>query len=501
MRTGLRVLVAVGVLATAVSVVPGRLVTVSASDEIRLQLADLLLAEGRYAEAIDTYQQVKAAPAVPVRARALSGLVTSMLRVAEFEPALREATELRLLVPGDAAAMSLYGDAVWASGLFLEAEDAFQSAIRLDPSSARAHHGLARSLAGQSLLQEAEQEALEALRLAPEEAEFHYTLGAIYERQRQFDRAATSILNYVNLLPNHASSDKAAWARAQVRFLRSFEGKRPFEIEKPDELHVVPFRLVRDKVMVQGKVNGGAWMDFVVDTGAEQTVLSLPVARRAGVVPVTYMRSAGVGQIGVRGLQAGRMDSLQIGTLKVKHVTCLIKNPPLTGLPTQETESFSPLALGLSMIIDYQKRQIVMGRSLPAEDFDTELPLRMHRLAMVRGTLNGERPVSFVVDTGGEVISISHQAAGTLEWDPEQRRIPLKVYGTSGWDPDAFLLPGVDLKFQQIHFPNLPVVVLNLQTPSVLLGFQVGGIVGHKFLSRYRVTIDLQRSVVRLKDL
>ena len=124
MRTGLRVLVAVGVLATAVSVVPGRLVTVSASDEIRLQLADLLLAEGRYAEAIDTYQQVKAAPAVPVRARALSGLVTSMLRVAEFEPALREATELRLLVPGDAAAMSLYGDAVWASGLFLEAEDA-----------------------------------------------------------------------------------------------------------------------------------------------------------------------------------------------------------------------------------------------------------------------------------------------------------------------------------------------------------------------------------------
>jgi len=238
-----------------------------------------------------------------------------------------------------------------------------------------------------------------------------------------------------------------------------------------------------------------------VDTGAEQTVLSLPVARQSGVVPVTYLRSAGVGQMGIRGLQAGRMDSLQIGTLKVRNVTCLIKNPPLVGLPTRETESFSPLALGLSMIIDYKQRQVLIGKHLPDEAFDTELPLRMNRLATVSGTLNGERPASFVVDTGGEVISISQSMAGGLEWDPDQRRIPLKVYGSSGWDPDAFLLPGVSLQFQQIRFSNIPVVVLNLRTPSVLLGFQLGGIVGHKFLSKYRVAIDLERSVVRLKTL
>ena len=43
------------------------------------------------------------------------------------------------------------------------------------------------------------------------------------------------------------------------------------------------------------------------------------------------------------------------------------------------------------------------------------------------------------------------------------------------------------------------VVVLNLDTPSALLGFQVGGIVGHKFLSGYRTVIDLDRSLLRLK--
>lgn len=500
MRNGSRVLLRAASLA-AVLLLPGGLATLSASDEIRLQLADFLFAEARYAEAADAYRTVSASTSLPMRRHALSGLVQSLLRIGEFEPALGQATELRRLKPEDAEAMSLYGDAVWAMGLFQEAEDAFLAALRLDPDTARAHHGLARSLAGRSRLTEAEQAALTALRLAADRAEHHFTLSTIYERRRQYDDAARAMVNYVNLLPNAEVSEKAAWARAQVRFLRSFEGKRPFDIEKADQLHVVPFRLERDKVIVAGRVNGGRVTDFVLDTGAEQTIISLPVARQTGVVPVTYMRSAGVGQIGIRGLQAGRMESLQIGTLKIRNVTCLIKNPPLTGMPTEETESFSPLALGLSMIIDYEKRQLLIGRRLPDETFDTELPLRMHRLAMVPGTLNGQRPASFVVDTGGEVISISQSAADGLEWDPDQRRIPLKVYGSSGWDPDAFLLPGVNLQFQQIRFSNIPVVVLNLRAPSVLLGFQVGGIVGHKFLSKYRVAIDLERSVLRLKEL
>jgi len=74
------------------------------------------------------------------------------------------------------------------------------------------------------------------------------------------------------------------------------------------------------------------------------------------------------------------------------------------------------------------------------------------------------------------------------------------VFGSSGWDRDAFLLPGVNLAFDAIRYNNFPVVVLNLDTPSALLGFQLGGIVGHKFLSRYRVGIDLENSVLRLKQ-
>ena len=138
----------------------------------------------------------------------------------------------------------------------------------------------------------------------------------------------------------------------------------------------------------------------------------------------------------------------------MRNVPVLVKSPGLRGMPKPEGESFSPLAIGLSMMIDYEKRMLTIGSRLPAMESDYRLPMRIHRLAMVRGLLNDSHPTYFVVDTGGEVISISADTARQLT--PSQyRRIPLRVWGTSGWDRDAFLLPGVNLDFDRLEYRNV----------------------------------------------
>jgi hypothetical protein len=208
-----------------------------------------------------------------------------------------------------------------------------------------------------------------------------------------------------------------------------------------------------------------------------------------------------VGDSGLRGLELARIDSLELGQLKLRNVPCLIKDPPLRGLPIKEVESLSPLSLGYSMVIDYKAHKLTFGKHLTWEPADFELPLRMHRLATVRGLVDHSHPTNFVVDTGGEVISISKATASSLGRPEPLHKIALKVFGASGWDRDAFLLPGVDLAFDQIRYTNFPVVVLNLYAPSALLGFNVGGIVGHRFLSKYRVGIDLEHSMLRLKQI
>ena len=92
-------------------------------------------------------------------------------------------------------------------------------------------HGLARSLAARNKLTEALNTAQAALNKDPRDAEFHHTVGSIYERMRRYEEAANAYSSYINLLPNKDRSAKAAWARAEVRFLRAFGTRPPLNID------------------------------------------------------------------------------------------------------------------------------------------------------------------------------------------------------------------------------------------------------------------------------
>jgi predicted aspartyl protease/Tfp pilus assembly protein PilF len=467
--------------------------------EIYLQLGDQLFEESRYRDAADAYRRAKGAADDEIGYRALTGLVRALIRSTSFGDARTEGEALVQANPRRADALALFGDALWAVGLFPEAETRFRDAIAIEHTHARAHHGLARVLTARRDFGSALDHLQAALAVDPRDAEMHHTHGFVLERAGRFAEAAAALENFQNLLTPVQREDRSLFVRAQVRFLRSFEGRTPFEWASRGEVFTVPFRLVRDKVVVQGRINGGRPVDLVLDTGAEMTVIGQRTAQRAGVSAQGFTLSAGVGESGLRGLQLGRLDELQIGDFRMKHVPTLIKNPPLGGMPTREGESWSPLALGLSMIIDYGSRTVTFGHRLE-QSGEIDMPLYTYRLAMVRGSVNGREPASFVVDTGGEVISISTSMASLLG-PSRTRRIPLRVYGSSGWDRDAFLMPGLDLAFDRVRFDNFATVVLNLKAPSTLLGVELGGIVGHRFLKSYRVGIDLEAGLLRLTPL
>src|SRR4029077_13696607 len=210
---------------------------------------------------------------------------------------------------------------------------------------ARGLHGVARSMLARSRLDDAMNEAQAALRLSPRDMEIHHTVGAIYERMHKFEEAAVAYGNYVNLLPNKDTSEKAQWSRAEIRVLRSFAQRVPFQADPgtDDMVYTVDFRTVNEKVVVSARVNDSRPQDFVVDTGAENTVITEVTARRLGVAPIPYTLSAGVGETGLRGLQLARVDSLELGTLKLRNVPVIIKSPPLRDLPTSAPGSRCPL--------------------------------------------------------------------------------------------------------------------------------------------------------------
>jgi Flp pilus assembly protein TadD/predicted aspartyl protease len=491
----LTLLVAVGLVMAVQAFTP------TDTPEIQLQLGKLLYADGRFSEALTAYEHALGSPEPRVRVPARIGLVQSALRIGSFQKARTAAEVLREEQPSDALALAVYGDAMWSAGLFDEAERGYQEALAIQPAEARGHNGASRVLSARGRYDQALEHSLQAVRLDPREADFHHTLGNVYERLGRYDHGATALASFINLLPKGLSDSRAAWAAAELKFLTSFGTKMPYEFaSNPDQVYTLPFRLENEKIIIQGRVNGSRPVDFIVDTGAELSTISRTTGERQNVTPITYTVSAGVGEVGLRGLQLGRIDKLEFGALKVKHVPCIIKSPALQDLPVPEGESFSPLAMGLSLTVDYARRVMTMAKRLPeGGPSDVTMELWMNRLATVRGMVGDGHPRSFVVDTGGQVISISTDTAQALP-PMDLRKIALKVYGASGWDREAYLMPGVDLAFSDIRFRKMSVVVLNLRAPSVLLGYELGGIVGHRFLSRYHVTFDLNRAELRLKE-
>ena len=100
---------------------------------------------------------------------------------------------------------------------------------------------------------------------------------------------------------------------------------------------------------------------------------------------------------------------------RVPWKSSIIKNPPLHGLPTREMESFSPLSLGLSLIIDYDRQQLLHHEAL------------VHSLTALNGRA---QPVLTWHQYGrGKAVALTLQEMGVLAAPREGSAAPAVLAG------------------------------------------------------------------------
>jgi Flp pilus assembly protein TadD len=388
--------------------------------EVELQLARLLFNDGRFVEAFNAFEEAKTAEDSRVHRAGLTGSIKSALRLGDFTHAYADAQLLSKSAPRDPESIAVYGDALWAAGLFEQSEQKFQDALAIKRDNARALHGLARSLTGRNRLTEALETGQAAMTLDPRDAEFHHTVGSIYERMRRYEEAANAYSSYINLLPNKDRSAKAAWARAEVRFLRAFGNRPPLQIDpnSAGKLHdTLPRHQREDHRQGQGEPRSadglrarhgvGADGHFARDRGADGHPAhhEHPERRRR--------RSR------VRELELTRLDDLEVGSLAGAQRALDYQEPAAARCRAREMESFSPLSGCRWSSTTTAKAP--HGLAASEQLSNVELPLRMHRLAMVPGQVEGG-PASFILDTGGQVISIDRHRGGIERGEVPQLR-------------------------------------------------------------------------------
>jgi len=128
MQRGFQVVAISALVAGATLAIRADVTPPTQAAEIQLQLGNLFFSEGRFPESLDAYQHALRTDDTSRLREARSGVIQSALRLAEYDIARVQAEALLKSSPHNAEAVSLYGDSLWASGLFEQAEEKYKHA-------------------------------------------------------------------------------------------------------------------------------------------------------------------------------------------------------------------------------------------------------------------------------------------------------------------------------------------------------------------------------------
>ncbi len=272
----------------------------------------------------------------------------------------------------------------------------------------------------------------------------------------------------------------------------------------PEDIAAGPTRLDRlGRVVAPVSVNGQGPFRFIVDTGANRSVVSQGLAERMGLVP------AGSGEVhsvyGVSSAPLVNVDALHYGALRLGGASL----PMLQGAILAGEHGLLGVdgMRGRRLLMDFERNCIEIVNSAGARRLSgwTQVrgEMRFGHLVLIRGTVN-RVPVSMFVDTGSNFTMANIALQNRLRERVSARRLrsdPIRAF-TAG-EPvvleTALVLPRVDLG--AIEANNIVAYVGDfhifrlwnlIDEPALLLGMDV--------LSQTRgIAIDYERATVHFR--
>jgi predicted aspartyl protease len=115
-----------------------------------------------------------------------------------------------------------------------------------------------------------------------------------------------------------------------------------------------------------------------------------------------------------------------------------------------------------------------------------------NNLIILQGSINGSKPLAFILDTGASTTVIS---------DSQAKELGLKLEGktdatTQGGSIEASFVKDVSLNLSGVEFPKMTLAAIRLSGLEAGLGRQVDGILGYEIFNRFVVEIDYASKVV-----
>ncbi len=276
---------------------------------------------------------------------------------------------------------------------------------------------------------------------------------------------------------------------------------RPCEV-RLDKPILVPMLFSHREVLVKVRINGGEPMDFLFDTGANQTLIDRRLAAENLLDQQSGMRMTGAA--GMLYGQATELQKIEIGDLTVPKVQAVIVD-----LSAQSRQLGKPIAgilggnvLGrFAITIDYGKSQ------LSFMDFSTYkapaganiIPFVEKKGPVVKILLNGKEEIQCLVDTGAAFNNLPTQYG-------KKYQSGQSVHYTEGVGAD-----GRSVKLGTVQISTVKIGNASLKDVSFTYAADTGaskkgvvtgsaiGILGNPFWQNFNVTLDYRMRQIILE--
>jgi predicted aspartyl protease len=238
------------------------------------------------------------------------------------------------------------------------------------------------------------------------------------------------------------------------------------------------------RLTVPVMINGQGPFQFVIDTGADRTVISTQLADRLDLVPAGKARLHAMG--GSRDVRIVNVSTLQVSTKVLRDVTA-------AALPAENLGADGLLGVdslkGQRVVIDFDSKTMKVVPSTEAEDpapADTSLIVvtartRLGQLVMVDADANGQK-IWVVVDTGAQ-NSVANSRLRTLlmRRAPKTEIKPITMVDVLGKITPADYVIVNKLRIGGVALGNAAVAFADVHTfrlfalsrkPSMLLGVE-----------------------------
>jgi predicted aspartyl protease len=248
---------------------------------------------------------------------------------------------------------------------------------------------------------------------------------------------------------------------------------------KPDA--VTAGRDTFDRMTVPVMVNGQGPFPFVIDTGADRTVISAELAATLGLNPGDPVVLNDVSGVGLT--PTAIIPKLAVGVRELRDVDA----------PTLAAANLGAMGLlGIDslrdqrMVMDFHARRMTVEASKPehygADVIVVHATRRLGQLVLVDASIGGE-PILVILDSGAQ-NTIGNLALRDLigRWHGGQQGLPVDVISVSGRTIPAHFASLPNLRIGGIALHNVPIAFADLHTfsefdlngqPAILLGMDV----------------------------